>query len=104
MAADPDRDSQAERSSSKTSRDSLPTCSPCCRNRRRAAQFSKEFEEQIAGSLQDVKIDGDSATATIVTASGDESPVSFRKTTEGWKLHIDLPTMGPAATPPAAPA
>ena len=63
--------------------------------------FSKEFEEQIAGSLKDVKIEGDAATATIVTASG-ESPVEFRKTPEGWKLHIDLPAMAPgAAAPPA---
>lgn len=64
------------------------------------SEFSKEFEDQIAGSLKDVKIEGDSATATIVTASG-ESPVEFRKTAAGWKLHIDLPTMGPGAAPPA---
>jgi hypothetical protein len=64
------------------------------------SEFSKEFEDQIAGTLKDVKIEGDSATATIVTANG-EAPVEFRKTAVGWKLHIDLPGMGPGAAPPA---
>lgn len=60
------------------------------------AQFGAQFEEQIAGELKDVKVDGDQATAKVVTASGEE-PLMFRKTPTGWKLHIDLSNVGPPA-------
>jgi hypothetical protein len=63
--------------------------------------MSKDFEEQIAGTLKDVKIDGDTATAVIVTTKGEE-PLSFRKTADGWKLHIDISTMGPGMGAPPA--
>jgi hypothetical protein len=63
--------------------------------------FSEEFESQIAGTLKDVKVEGDSATGTIVTTKGEE-PIAFRKTAEGWKLHIELPAMGGGMPGPPA--
>jgi hypothetical protein len=61
--------------------------------------FGEEFYEQLAGELQDVKIDGDRATAVVVTKSG-ESPLEFHRTATGWKLHINTDALAPA-TPPA---
>ena len=45
--------------------------------------------------LGDVKIDGDKATATVTVTPPDGSPpetepVEFRKTADGWKLHINM--------------
>lgn len=68
-----------------------------------AAKFGEQFEEQIAGELKDVKIDGDKASAVVVTAKGEE-PLAFRKTAAGWKLHIELNQMGPAGAGAAPPA
>lgn len=66
--------------------------------------FGEQFTEQIAGTLKDVKIDGDTATALVVTTKGEE-PLEFRKTAEGWKLHINLEQMAqPGAEPAAEPA
>jgi hypothetical protein len=66
--------------------------------------FGEQFTEQIAGTLKDVKIDGDMATAIVVTTKGEE-PLEFRKTAEGWKLHINLDQMAqPGPEPPAQPA
>ncbi len=67
---------------------------------RSAAQFSAQFESQIAGELSDVKVAGDHATAFVVSTSG-QAPVEFRKTPEGWKRHINLGTMGLGAAPAA---
>ncbi len=58
--------------------------------------FGEQFTEQIAGTLKDVKIDGERATAVVVTTKGEE-PLEFRKTADGWKLHINLEQMSPAA-------
>ena len=62
--------------------------------------FGEEFYEQLAGELQDVTIDGDRATAVVVTESGEE-PLEFRKTPAGWKLHISADDRCPAPPPPA---
>jgi hypothetical protein len=51
--------------------------------------------QQIAGELTNVEISGDTAKATQVNASGREQPISFRKTTDGWRIHLDLETMSP---------
>ena len=63
-------------------------------------KFNEELESQLGGTLKDVKINGDAATATIVTASG-EDQLDFRNTSAGWKLHIDYNRMRPGAGPPA---
>lgn len=54
-----------------------------------------------AAKLSDVKIDGDSATGTVTVQPPDGAPeeteeVTFRKTGEGWKLHLDLDALQPA--------
>ena len=65
------------------------------------AKFGEQFEEQIAGELKDVEVDGDQATAVVVTDRGEE-PLMFRKTPAGWKLHIDMEGIGAGgSTPPA---
>ncbi len=49
-------------------------------------------------TLKDVKVDGDTATATIVkkTDDGEESdPIAFRKVDGGWLVEIPLDEMGP---------
>jgi hypothetical protein len=43
-----------------------------------------------------VTINGDKATAIDVTETG-ETPLNFRKSADGWKLHIDLATLTPQA-------
>jgi hypothetical protein len=63
--------------------------------------FGDQFTEQIAGTLKDVKIDGDTATAVVVTTKGEE-PLEFRNTPEGWKLQISLPPMSQPETEPPA--
>jgi hypothetical protein len=56
-------------------------------------KFSDQMDEQVAGQLKDVKIDGDRATAVVVTDTG-ESPIEFRRSNgSGWKLHINLDEM-----------
>jgi hypothetical protein len=61
------------------------------------SKFSEEFAVQLSGTIKDVKIDGDQATAVLVTTKG-EQPLTFRKTPAGWKIHIEL---GPLGAPPA---
>lgn len=61
-------------------------------------ELADEFYKQLAGQLREVTIDGDQATAIDVTESG-ETPLNFRKSADGWKLHIDLATLTP---PPQA--
>jgi len=59
-----------------------------------ASESTNPFQ-QIAGELTNVEISGDTAKATQVNASGREQPISFRKTTDGWRIHLDLETMSP---------
>lgn len=50
-----------------------------------------------SGTLEDLKIDGDSATAVIVTTDdGDEDrePIEFRKVDGGWLVHIPTGAFG----------
>jgi hypothetical protein len=61
------------------------------------SQFSEDFATQLSGTIKDVQIDGDQATAVLVTTKG-EQPLTFRKTPAGWKIHIEL---GPLGAPPA---
>jgi hypothetical protein len=56
-------------------------------------QFNDKFEENVSGELKEVKIDGNNATATLVTASGEE-PIEFRKEDSGWKVHLPMDRMG----------
>ncbi|HMO87014.1 MAG TPA: hypothetical protein PKC18_19065 [Lacipirellulaceae bacterium] len=57
------------------------------------AQFSDQLHDQIEGQLQDVAIDGDQATAVVVTPEG-PAPLAFRRSDgQGWKLHISLDDM-----------
>jgi hypothetical protein len=67
--------------------------------------INDQLETQLAGTLKDVKIDGDAATATVVTTRG-EDQLDFRKTAAGWKIHFDLnklpgPGPGDAGVPPS---
>jgi hypothetical protein len=57
--------------------------------------LAEEFYKQLAGQLKEVTIEGDQATAIDVTESG-ETPLNFRKSADGWKLHIDLATLTPS--------
>jgi hypothetical protein len=45
--------------------------------------------EEFAGELKDVQIDGEEATATILKADAEESPIGFKKTDHGWRIHLD---------------
>jgi hypothetical protein len=65
-----------------------------------AAQFSAQFEDQIAGELSEVTVTGDLATAVLVGERG-KTPVEFRKTPEGWKRHVNLSAMGLGVAPAA---
>lgn len=59
--------------------------------------FSEQFDQQAAGKLHDVKIDGDQATAIVTTASGTDEQIEFRRTNAtGWRLHINLDQAAPA--------
>jgi hypothetical protein len=60
-----------------------------------ADSFAKELTEQLAGEIQDVAIEGNRATAIVVTESGEE-PLVFHKTAAGWKLHISAEDLMPA--------
>ncbi|MBX3433815.1 MAG: hypothetical protein KF847_10880 [Pirellulales bacterium] len=54
----------------------------------------QEMIDALASAkLTDLKIDGDKATATIVAADKPPAPIAFRKSADGWKLHIDLEAM-----------
>jgi ABC-type glycerol-3-phosphate transport system substrate-binding protein len=59
-------------------------------------ELAEEFYKQLAGQLREVTIEGDEATAIDVTESG-ETPLNFRRSADGWKLHIDLATLTPQA-------
>jgi hypothetical protein len=59
-------------------------------------ELAEEFYKQLAGQLREVTINGDKATAIDVTETG-ETPLNFRKSADGWKLHIDLATLTPQA-------
>lgn len=65
------------------------------------SKFSDQFTAQIAGQLTDVQIDGDQASATVVTEAGAKAPIAFRKTPAGWKVHIELGPGGVGAAPAA---
>jgi hypothetical protein len=57
--------------------------------------------QQFAGTLKDVKIDGDKATGTVVrTVAGKEisQPMEFRKVGGGWKIEISDKPMGMPAS------
>jgi hypothetical protein len=54
---------------------------------------------KLNGELKDLKIEGDKATANLVTADGEEE-LDFRKTATGWKMHIDLAKLAAKAGPP----
>jgi hypothetical protein len=58
-------------------------------------ELAEEFYRQLAGRLREVTIKGDEATAIDVTETG-ETPLNFRKSADGWKLHIDLATLTPS--------
>lgn len=68
-----------------------------------------DLSSKLNGELKDMKIEGDTATAKLVTADGEEE-LDFRKTATGWKMHIDMAKLAaksgqpPAAMPPAGPA
>jgi hypothetical protein len=65
--------------------------------------FKQGLETQLAGTLKDVKITGNAATATVVTTRG-EDQLDFRRTAAGWKIHFDvtqLQASGGGSTPPA---
>ncbi|MEM9658327.1 MAG: hypothetical protein AAF961_08205, partial [Planctomycetota bacterium] len=53
-----------------------------------------EMAAKLSGDLNEVQIDEDSATAVIVSADGERTPISFRKSTDGWKAHLDLEEFG----------
>jgi hypothetical protein len=57
---------------------------------------------KLNGELKNLKIDGDKATATLVTADGEEE-LDFRKTAEGWKMHIDIAKLSAKARQHPAP-
>ena len=59
-------------------------------------ELAEEFYKQLAGQLREVTIKGDEATAIDVTETG-ETPLNFRRSADGWKLHIDLETLAPQA-------
>ena len=64
-------------------------------------QGGPDLSQQFTGELKDLKIDGDKATAKLITQRGEEE-LDFRKSAAGWKLHIDMEKMGrgsPAAAP-----
>lgn len=63
-----------------------------------------DMGSQFTGELKDLKIDGDRATAKLMTPRGEEE-LDFHKTADGWKLHIDMGKIGrgAAAAPPAEP-
>lgn len=56
------------------------------------------LRDKLNGELKDLKIEGDKATATLETPQGDEE-LDFRKTANGWKLHIDLQKLAAKAGP-----
>jgi hypothetical protein len=49
--------------------------------------------EAFAGELKNIEINGDEATGTILKADGEESPIGFRKTDQGWRIHLDANTL-----------
>ncbi|MCA9237776.1 MAG: hypothetical protein KDA44_20020 [Planctomycetales bacterium] len=55
-----------------------------------APNLQEMIEKLAAAKLVDVKIDGDKATAKIEGDGELSDEVTFRKTAEGWKFHIDL--------------
>jgi hypothetical protein len=57
-----------------------------------------ELSQNFSGELSDLKIDGDKATATLMTPRGEEE-LDFHKTAAGWRLHIDLEKMRANAGP-----
>jgi hypothetical protein len=62
-----------------------------------ANSFGEAFNQQSAGKLHDVKIEGDRATAVVTTAAGTDDPIEFRRTdATGWRLHINLDQAAPA--------
>lgn len=60
-----------------------------------------DLSSKLNGELKDVKIDGDQATAKLVTAEGEEE-LDFRKTATGWKMHIDMAKLAAKSGRPAA--
>jgi hypothetical protein len=62
-----------------------------------------DLSEQFSGELKDLTIDGDRATAKLMTPRGEEE-LDFRKTADGWKLHIDMQKVGRGAAGPPSEA
>jgi hypothetical protein len=57
---------------------------------------SKDTQEKFGGTLKDLKIEGDKATAKVTRTMGGketQEPIEFRKVDGGWK--IELPDDGP---------
>ena len=61
--------------------------------------ISKKFEE-VSGTIKDVKIDGDKATATVVSkdksGKDSENKLLFKKEKDGWKIDL-MGSMGMSA-------
>jgi hypothetical protein len=49
--------------------------------------------EAFAGQLKNLEINGDEATGVILKADGEEDPIGFRKTNQGWRIHLDANTL-----------
>lgn len=52
----------------------------------------------FVGELTNVQVNGDSATATIKNADGEENPIGFKKTARGWRIHLDANMLQPQPT------
>lgn len=62
-----------------------------------------DLGSQFTGELKDLKIEGDRATAKLLTPRGEEE-LDFHKTADGWRLHIDLNKINRGASPTAPPS
>ena len=58
---------------------------------------NSKLTELTAAVLKNVKVDGESATATIVM-SGESEPIEFRKEGAAWKLHITTKMLSGGST------
>lgn len=71
-------------------------------------QEGSPFSELAGAELKDLKVEGNTATGTVVSMKGGKEkrdPVRFKKEGDGWKIELDLqPKGGPGVAPPVPPA